>query len=152
MRVLRLARRDKPRITTQIGNLGVVLEGSESFTLPESVDQIDGCFLNGSVICVGGSRPTKTDDRFRMCRVRRVGEKVPPIVVEPVVSRQGGLRIHDPLEAAERCSRVYQRRTDVGPCRVWPYHDLGSGNHEVVTAAVAPKRIAQKDEIVKQRK
>src|SRR6202051_1503084 len=104
MRVLRRAGGDKPRITTYKGILGVVLEGSVSFALPESADHIESCFLNGSVICGGGTRPAKPDDRAGSGGVRGVREKIPPIVVKPVVSRHGSLRVHDPLEPAERRS------------------------------------------------
>src|SRR5580692_6335300 len=140
----------KPRSTSHVGILRVILQRTILIGLPEGLQPIERVFLNGAVVGVRRARPTIPDDRVWIGSVRGIREEIPPEIIRSVIDGECGPFRGDPLKAGEARSSVHHGRKNVGSSCVRPKNQLWAVRYQIVGSAVAPKRVEQEEEVVEE--
>src|SRR5277367_193643 len=148
MRIPRVIWSYEPRSARKIRILRVILQRPVHIAFPEGLQPIECNLLKGSVVGVGRARAAVPDDRAGSGGIRGVWKKIPPEIIRSVINGERRLRIRYPFEADRSCTGVHQRRSDVGSRGIRADNQLRSVRHQVAPPAVAPKSIAQEEEVV----
>src|SRR6202008_4607991 len=150
MRVFGVTGSHSPGSASQIGILGVSLQGSVPGVFPQSLQPIEGDLLNGTVVGIGRAGTAIPDDRSRVRRIRRVRKEVSPVIICSVVNRERLLLGRSPFETSGPRSGMDHREAGVSPGSVGANYQFRPCGCQVVSAAVTPKNVGQEHELVAQ--